>query len=74
MSTGKKPVDELEQALIADAGNPAAWEHVAVVGPSTSPRPAWYGKSKPQATSKADVSEDDVVLCETDRSGTAKNR
>lgn len=32
--------------MIADAANSEAWERVAVVPPSTSPRPAWYGKSR----------------------------
>ncbi len=47
--TKTKKDDEIMRALIADASNPDAWEHVAVVPPSTSPRPEWYGKSrKPQ--------------------------
>ena len=43
--TAKKKADEITRALIADAGNPDAWERVAIVPPSTSPRPDWYGKS-----------------------------
>jgi len=44
--TEKRRDDEITRALIADASNPDAWERVAVVPPSTSPRPDWYGKSR----------------------------
>jgi len=43
--TEKKKEDEIKRALIADAADPEAWERVATVPPSRSPRPAWYGKS-----------------------------
>lgn len=43
--TARKTDDEIKRALIADAANPGAWERVGVVGPSLSPRPAWYGKA-----------------------------
>jgi RNA polymerase sigma-70 factor (ECF subfamily) len=42
----KRKVDDITSALIADAANPDAWERVAVVPPSSSPRPMWYGKSR----------------------------
>jgi DNA-directed RNA polymerase specialized sigma24 family protein len=61
--TANKRDDEIKRALIADAFNPDAWERVAVVPPSASPRPVWYGKSRkvelqsrigePRATSSA---------------------
>lgn len=37
---------ELEHHLKADAADPNAWEHVATVPASKSPRPVWYGRSK----------------------------
>src|SRR5436305_3338168 len=37
---------ELERHLKADAGNTDAWEYVATVPASQSPRPPWYGRSK----------------------------
>jgi DNA-directed RNA polymerase specialized sigma24 family protein len=43
--TANKRDDEIKRALIADAANPGAWERVAVVPPSASPRPVWSGKS-----------------------------
>jgi DNA-directed RNA polymerase specialized sigma24 family protein len=44
--TAKNRDDEIKRALIADANNPDAWERVATVPSSTSPRPAWYGKAR----------------------------
>ena len=44
--TEKKKDDGITRALIADSSNPDAWERVAIVPPSTSPRPEWYGKSR----------------------------
>jgi hypothetical protein len=35
---------ELEEALLADAENPEAWEAPISVPPSRSPRPEWYGR------------------------------
>jgi RNA polymerase sigma factor (sigma-70 family) len=55
--TGKKTEDEIKRALIADAANPNAWERVAVVPPSTSPRPAWYGRSRRLAQLAGDPKE-----------------
>ncbi len=47
MTARKKLSDEeMKRRLIADANDPDAWEPVAVVGPSKSPRPSWYGKSR----------------------------
>jgi len=44
--TAKKTDEEVKRLLIADAASPDAWERVAVVPPSTSPRPAWYATSR----------------------------
>ena len=44
--TAKKQDEEITRALIADASNPDAWERVAIVPPSTSPRPDWFGKPR----------------------------
>jgi RNA polymerase sigma-70 factor, ECF subfamily len=44
--TDKLKDAEIKRALIADAANPDAWERVAVVPASASPRPEWYGKSR----------------------------
>jgi hypothetical protein len=47
MTAHKKATsEEIERQLLADAENPDAWERVATVGASRSPRPASYG-SKP---------------------------
>lgn len=47
MARQRKITDsELESRLKADASNPGAWEHVATVPASKSPRPVCYGKSK----------------------------
>jgi hypothetical protein len=35
--------EEIERQLLADADTPDAWEPVADVGASQSPRPDWYG-------------------------------
>jgi RNA polymerase sigma factor (sigma-70 family) len=60
--TDKKKEDEIKRALIADAANPDAWERVAVVPPSSSPRPVWYGKSRGLATRRpiADPKDEDA--------------
>jgi hypothetical protein len=47
MSSRNKLSDEqIKRALIADAENPKAWEAPISVGPSTSPRPEWYGRGR----------------------------
>ena len=53
--TDKKNEDEVRRALIADATDPNAWERVAVVPPSSSPRPTWYGNR--QAPTQAPVED-----------------
>ena len=46
MSGRKKPSEaEIKRMLIADAGNPNAWEAPITVPASRSPRPARYGRS-----------------------------
>jgi RNA polymerase sigma factor (sigma-70 family) len=53
--TARKNSDEITRALIADASNPDACERVAIVPPSTSPRPDWYGKPRhPNAARSTD--------------------
>jgi hypothetical protein len=37
---------EIEQAIIADADNPEAWEKPITVPPSFAPRPKSYGENK----------------------------
>lgn len=47
MTTRRKGSDEeIERKLVSDAGDPSAWEKPMMVGPSRSPRPAWYRRSK----------------------------
>jgi RNA polymerase sigma-70 factor, ECF subfamily len=58
--TDKKKEDEIKRALIADAANPKAWDRVATVPPSRSPRPVWYGKSRGLATRHAIADSKDV--------------
>ena len=49
MTAHKKTTpEEIERQLIDDADNPEAWERVATVGASRSPRPAWYGVKGPR--------------------------
>jgi RNA polymerase sigma factor (sigma-70 family) len=55
--TARKTQDEITRTLIADASNPDAWEQGGVVGPSTSPRPAWYGKAR-RSGSRQPASDD----------------
>lgn len=63
MTAHKKTTPEdIERQLLDDADNPTAWEPVATVGASRSPRPDWYGvkalrgakttKGEPAATKK----------------------
>jgi DNA-binding CsgD family transcriptional regulator len=62
--TDTKRDDAIKRELIADAANPLAWERVGVVGPSTSRRPAWYGKPRniglPRQTDDARVGGSDA--------------
>jgi len=50
--------DAIKQSLIADAANPDAWEPVAEVPASTSPRPAWYGKRSTFGAHRSSRDED----------------
>jgi hypothetical protein len=50
---------EIESRLKADASNPDAWEYVATVPASKSPRPFWYGKSK--HLDRTNKKRDDIV-------------
>jgi hypothetical protein len=50
MTTQKKmSPEEIERQLLADADNPDAWEPVADVVASRSPRPDWYGSKAVRA-------------------------
>ena len=40
------PTTDIETELIAQADDPDAWEEPVRVPPSSSPRPAWYGRAK----------------------------
>lgn len=46
MTKPRKTHAELERQLKADARDRDAWEYVATVPASKSPRPAWYGRTK----------------------------
>ncbi len=50
--TARKKItpEEIERQLLADANDADAWEHVATVGATRSPRPAWYGVKTPRAS------------------------
>lgn len=44
----KMTPEEIECRLLADSHDPDAWEPVATVGPSRSPRPIWHGQTARQ--------------------------
>jgi hypothetical protein len=47
MTAHKKPTsEEIEHQLLADTEKPEAWEHVATVSASRSPRPSSYGSKR----------------------------
>src|ERR1043166_8935617 len=46
MNKRRKLTNEDIERLKSDAKRPEAWEYVATVPDSRSPRPAWYGRSK----------------------------
>jgi RNA polymerase sigma factor (sigma-70 family) len=57
--TRRKPSEnEIKRRLIDDAASADAWERVATVGPTSSPRPAWYGNSAKSAPDAAIAAEE----------------